>query len=188
MTIAETARRHPVEWARAAAIRAALLALGWWVLTEGDLGYWGLALLIVAAATVASLMLVSPGAVRLTAGGLIRFVPFFLRETVRGSIDVAQRALSPRMPLEPEFIRLRLRLPDGAARAVLINVLSLLPGTLSVRIEGDLLQIHVLDRRMGAVENTRELERLTAGLFGVELREPAGDGRHDRPDAAGVTE
>lgn len=95
------------------------------------------------------------------------FVLFFLRESVRGGVDVAWRAFHPRMPISPAFIEHQVALPAGLPRTMLVGVISLLPGTLSVWLEGDgRLVVHALTAR--AAENIADVERRVARLFAVD--------------------
>lgn len=162
-------------WAigRAAAVRGALLGLLWLALTGADLRYAPLAVAVVGSATAVSLALAPPAQRRLRLLGAIRFVPFFVRQSLLGGIDVARRALAPGQPIEPEFITYQLRLPGGAPQTTFIAVVSLLPGTLSTELADDALIVHVLDRRVDAAATLARLERRVADLFGVDL--PAGE-------------
>lgn len=150
-------------------LRGGLLTAAWIVLTGASLAYWGLAALIIVAATATSLGVMPPGAWRWTALGLARFIPFFVHQSVRGGFDVSRRALRLRMPLDPGFVEYRLRLPAGPARVFFANSVSLQPGTASVGIEGEVLTVHALDLGMPVEESLRDLEARVAGLFGVEL-------------------
>jgi multicomponent Na+:H+ antiporter subunit E len=58
------------------------------------------------------------------------------RVDARG-LDVAWRALHPALPIEPQFQRFRLHLPEGQPRTLMVSVLSLMPGTLSAELEDD---------------------------------------------------
>jgi multicomponent Na+:H+ antiporter subunit E len=49
------------------------------------------------------------------------------------------------MPITPELIEYPLRLPPGLPRVILVNTVSLLPGTLSAELVGQVLRVHVLD-------------------------------------------
>ena len=64
------------------------------------------------------------------------------------------------------MLDLPIALPPGSARVMLVNTLALLPGTLSVRIEGDRLRLHVLDRRLPIVEELRAVEAAIARIQG----------------------
>jgi len=159
---------------RRAALRLALLALLWLVLTGGDTSTWYIGALAVVAGTLASLALLPGHSWRWTVGGLVRFVPFFVWETLSGGIDVALRALRPSMPLEPEIVPYESRLPLNAARVFMAGVTSLLPGTLSAELEGRRLRVHSLAGADEALENLDKLENRVADLFGLELSTDGG--------------
>ena len=55
-------------------------------------------------------------------------------DILKGGVYVAWRAFDPRMPITPELIEYPLRLPPGLPRVILVNMVSLLPGTLSAEL------------------------------------------------------
>lgn len=141
-------------------------ALLWMVLTGGAADSWSAGGLAVATAALASLALRPERPWRVRLGGALRFVPFFVRQSLRGGLDVTRRAFSPALPLDPVLVEHSLRLPPGTARLFLLNTVSLLPGTLSADLRGDLLLVHGLDASLPLVEDLRRLETLVAELFG----------------------
>lgn len=102
------------------------------------------------------------------------FLGYFLRAAWSGGWDVAKRALHPRPALAPAFVDVPTRLPPGAARLFLAAALSLLPGTLSVKLGAGHIRLHVLDRRQPVEPETARLEARVAALFGLDL-DSAGD-------------
>lgn len=152
--------------ARAVLWRGALFAALWWVLAGGRADSWGVGGVSVILALAASLVLMPPGKGRFSPLGLAAFVGFFLVQSVKGGIQVAAMALRPRLDLAPAMVDLPIALPPGPARVMLVNTLSLLPGTLSVDIEGDRLRLHVLDRRLPLVEELRAVEAAIARIRG----------------------
>lgn len=150
-------------------VRLGLFGLLWLVITEGRPGSWVVGLVFVAAATWLSLALHQSPGWRLRPLGLLRFVPYFAWYSLRGGVDVAWRALHPRMPLNPGLLEYQLRLPTPAARVFLAGVLSLLPGTLGARIEGPRLIVHALDLEQNLPEALAELEVRVADLFDLRL-------------------
>jgi multicomponent Na+:H+ antiporter subunit E len=98
---------------------------------------------------------------------LLRFFAYFVRESLRGGLDVAARALHPRLPIAPEVYEHRLRLPAGMPRTLMVSVVSLLPGTLSagIDVQGRLI-VHALTS--GSLAGVTELERRVAELFSLE--------------------
>lgn len=156
----------------AALWRGALFALLWWALTDGRPGSWGVGAPSVALAAWASLVLLPPQPTRVSGLGLMRFVVFFLMESLRGGVQVAAFALRPRMDLKPAFHEVPLRLAEGFGRILLVNTLNLLPGTLSVELESDRLCLHVLDDTAPTEAEVRTAEARIAHMLGLAL-EPA---------------
>jgi multicomponent Na+:H+ antiporter subunit E len=143
------------------------LALAWWVMVEGRPGSWGVGVPTVLAAAAVAALAVPPARRWPRPLALLRFAGFFAVQSLRGGWDVARRALSPAMPMAPGFAEVRTSLPEGAARVLLADVISLLPGTLSVDLRGDLLLLHGLDLGPGLAAEVRDLERRVAEIFGL---------------------
>ncbi len=141
----------------------------WWILTEGSAVAWGVGLISVMLALVASLILLPPGPARLSPTGLAGFVGFFLVQSVKGGVQVARMALRPRLEMHPAMLKITMRLPEGHARLLLANTLNLLPGTLSAGLEHNQLRLHVLDERGPMEKEVREVETRIARMLGLPL-------------------
>jgi multicomponent Na+:H+ antiporter subunit E len=142
-----------------------VLAALWLALTEGRVDAWWLGVAVIAAAVAAGLA-VRPGPARaIPLRGVLAFVPWFLRESVRGAVDVARRAFAPDPALHPAMVEYRTRLAEGAARVWFADVVSLLPGTVSVELAGDRVRIHVLAAGPQVDDELRVLEDRVAALF-----------------------
>jgi multicomponent Na+:H+ antiporter subunit E len=148
---------------RAALERGAGFVALWVVLMPsakpGDLVVGGLAAV---AATWVSLQLRPPAAGRLRFSALVGLMPHYVWESVRGGVDVARRALDPRLPLNPGIVECPLDLPQGLARNTFASITSLLPGTVACGDQRDGLVYHCLDVDSPVVEQLREEERLLA--------------------------
>ena len=155
-----------------AAVLAALLTLLWGVLANN--AGWGFGAVAVALATVASLLLVPPKPAGWSPLGLVLFLAYFLKESLQGGVDIALRALHPKLPLQPVWIDYRLRLPEETARVLFVMTISLLPGTLSADWEGDTVTVHALTPETGA--GLPDLEERIAALFALALTEDNRDG------------
>ena len=154
-----------------ALFQIAFFALLWWMLTAGDRRSWIVGVPVVLAATAASIALSPRSRWRINALGLAGFIPYFIWRSMAGSVDVAWRALHPRLPISPALEEYPLRLPpDGPARVFFADVVSLLPGTLSTSLGDHSMTIHILNSESAnASSELRRLERKVGALFGLEL-------------------
>lgn len=159
-------RARWVQTARALPGRLLAGAVLWWALSEGDGATAPYGLVAVPLAVAVSVALLPP---RRPAVPLHRRLPavaglagWFLVRSVLGGVDVARRAVSRPVDLEPGLVEHRLSLPAGLARVLVADLTSLLPGTLSVELEGDLLVVHVLDEQQPVARQLVELERRVA--------------------------
>lgn len=75
---------------------------------------------------------------------LLAFVPFFLYYSFLGALGVARLAFKPVVHCEPHRHTLTLR-GTPSTNAITANIFSLMPGTLSIKIEKNVLTLHVLD-------------------------------------------
>jgi multicomponent Na+:H+ antiporter subunit E len=142
----------------------ASLAGVWWLLTDGAAESW----LIGIPATLAAAWSYRRPEQRegsLSWVGAARFLPFFLWESLRGGVDVAQRTLAPRMRISPGFAVYRCRLQKSGALVLFANCVSLLPGTLTADLEGDRLRLHLLDSGADVNRELDRLERAVARIY-----------------------
>lgn len=151
--------------------RTAALLLLWLVLTGGEGVVFGLA----AAAVTALVSRLTfpqrgPGA---SPAGLLRFTGYFLVRSFLGGVDVAARAVHPRLPLRIQRHRHPFAVPPGPARTLFTGAISLLPGTLAVRPAGP---HHLLIHSIAGDPRSQagDLERRAAGVF-----PPADTRRHE---------
>lgn len=144
------------------ALRFAALAVVWWAMTEGDSGMWTYGVVVVALATVVSVLLwplrPSRGAVLSRLAGVLGLAGWFVRRSFVGGVDVARRAMGRRVDLDPGVVEHRLRLPAGDARLLVVDMVSLMPGTLSYELDGDILRVHALDVGRDVHAQLAELE------------------------------
>jgi multicomponent Na+:H+ antiporter subunit E len=149
--------------ARAAIARAAGFFALWLVLMHSakpaDLAFGAIATGI---ATWVSVRLLPPATGGVRFGALLALVPHLLWESLRAGIDVAHRALAPRMPLDPGFVRCPLNFPPGFTRNTFATITSLLPGTVPSGEDDGVLVYHCLDMNQQVVEGLSEEERLLA--------------------------
>ena len=153
--------------ARVAAARAAFF-LAFWLMISGwapaDLPV-GLAAVI--GATWVSLRFLPPLASRYGLGSIASLAASFLRQSVASGTDVAWRALSPKLRLQPGLVACPLRLPAGGKRSAFCALSSLMPGTLPTGTdEQGALLVHCLDMSQPVAANLKAEEQLFMRAFG----------------------
>jgi multicomponent Na+:H+ antiporter subunit E len=155
--------------ARTAATRGLLLFVLWLVLIgsmkPGDLVMGVLAAI---AATYVSVRLLpsETGHVRLAV--LLTLAPRFLWQSLVAGIDVARRALDPRLPLRTGFVDYETAFPRGQARNWFATITSLMPGTVPAGDGPNTIEFHCLDTEQPvaadmAGEEARLAKALVAG-------------------------
>jgi multicomponent Na+:H+ antiporter subunit E len=146
-----------------------LFALLWFLLSGDDWASWLVGLPAAVLATWSAPQLQASSQSQLNLLGLLKFLPYFVWESVLGGIDVASRVVRPKMRLAPGFLEYRMRLTQASARRLFVNSLSLLPGTLAADLDGACLRIHALDLGMDLNQQLEELEWRVAAVYGESL-------------------
>ena len=118
------------------------------------------------AATWTSLRLLPPGSARLSPAALVRLALRFAYQSAVAGLDVAWRALDPRLPLRTGFVAYPVGFPPGAARNAFATLTSLLPGTVPVGDEGERLLYHCLDVEQPVVSQLAAEEAALARAIG----------------------
>jgi multicomponent Na+:H+ antiporter subunit E len=152
------------------AIQTAVALLVMWIALDGLANVW-LGVIFAGLGTAAGAWLVPGDPYPWRPLRMLQFLGYFLRASFIAGLDVARRALHPRMPISPTFSELELSLPPGLPRTMFIAVISLMPGTLSVNLLGDKLEVHALTPR--AAESLPDLQRRIGRLFHLERKEAA---------------
>jgi multicomponent Na+:H+ antiporter subunit E len=155
---------------RPAMARAVGFAVLWLVLAGGDPIDPAPGAIAAIAATCVSLHFLPPGAISVRPAALARFAFRFLRQSVVAGVDVARRALDPRLPLHPGFVVHPVGFPPGPVRNMFTTLVSLLPGTVPTGPAKGGLLIHCLDIEQPITAQLAAEEALFSSVVG---------GRHD---------
>ncbi len=157
---------------KAFALRAALYFVLWIVVDQSakpsNLIFGVLA---AAAAAWASVKLLPPASGRVRLGRLLLLLPRFLWQSLVAGFDVARRAFSPRLDLQPGFVEYRTALPVGPARNAFELVASLMPGSVSSDESENRIEFHCLDTRQPVADQLAAEERAYAKAFLPGLRD-----------------
>jgi multicomponent Na+:H+ antiporter subunit E len=143
-----------------------LFALIWFLLTGDDWNSWLVGVPVVVMATWSVLRLRGPDEGQFNLMGLLKFLPYFVWESMLGGIDVVSRVMRSEMRIAPGFLDYRIQLKQPSARRLFVNTLSLLPGTLSADLDGECLRIHALDRGVDLKGELERLERMVSAVYG----------------------
>lgn len=92
---------------------------------------------------------------------LFSAVVLFFKDLVVANIQVAMIVLSPKMPIDPVIIELQSGLHSELAKTLVANAITLTPGTLTIRVEGDVMTVHCLTKKNAIdVTNWPVLEKI----------------------------
>ena len=120
-------------------------------------------------ATWTSLRLVPSGRSRPRFAMLAVLTVRFVWQSVVAGVDVARRALDPRLPLRPGFVVYPIRQGPSLARNAFLTLSSLLPGTLPTGSDEDgAVLIHCLDVGQPVVAQMTTEELLLMRALGKE--------------------
>lgn len=153
-------------WVSGAVWRAPVFLALWLMLYGADPAGFVVGIGTTIAATWTSLRLLPPGQSHPSFAGLAGLVLRFFRQSIVAGVDVAWRALDPRLPLRPGFIVCPMRSPPGPMRSAFCMMSSLLPGTLPAGTdENGAIVIHCLDvGQPVAPQTTAEEEKFLQAL------------------------
>lgn len=118
-----------------------------------------------ALAATSSRLIWRKGGRRLSLFGLPGYLLHFLWRSLVGGVDVAARAFHPRLPLSLGFLRYCFRSADGTEQVAFSDAVTLMPGTLVVRLDQKEALFHVLSTETTSREELEEEERHVKGLF-----------------------
>lgn len=115
---------------------------------------------------------------------LVLYLAWILWQVVKSGVYVAYVIIHPRMPIEPMIVRFTSRQPNGMARVILGNSITLTPGTMTLSIDGDRFTVHALNRDIERDLLSGEMEAKVARLYGQE-GDPSDGGREVERITAG---
>lgn len=84
------------------------------------------------------------------------YLPVFVWQLVLSNIDLARRVLSPKIPLNPGFVKVDTELEGDFAKLTLANSITLTPGTLSIDVDDQLIYVHTVDVKGSTQEENKK--------------------------------
>jgi multicomponent Na+:H+ antiporter subunit E len=159
---------------------AFIIMFGFWLLLSGKFDVFHLSLGAVSCllvAVISSDLLFQDTKTSLLArlGEALRFVPYtawLLWQIIVANFNVIALAVSPhpvRRTITPHIFTFRTRLKSDFARFVLANSITLTPGTVTIRITGDIFHVHAITVKsagdLAEGDAVSEMERRVAWAF-----------------------
>ncbi len=89
----------------------------------------------------------------------IRYLGWLLVEVVKSNLDVARRVLSPSLPISPTVIYVPASQATDLGKVIYANSITLTPGTVSIDIGDDEIEVHALSREAAESLAAGEMDR-----------------------------
>ena len=94
----------------------------------------------------------------------VRYAPWLVSQIVVANVDVARRILSPKMPIAPALIRVKVTQQGDLGRVIYANSITLTPGTVSVEVEEGEITVHALTGETADALLEGSMDRLVTRL------------------------
>ena len=78
-------------------------------------------------------------------------------QVIKSNIDVMRRILDPRMPISPNIFTVRAGQRTEMGRVTYANSITLVPGTVSMDVDGDTIMVHALTHQAADVLERGEM-------------------------------
>ena len=78
---------------------------------------------------------------------IIKYIPYvfwLIIEIVKSNIDVIKRILNPSLPISPQWVTIRATQKSDFSKVVHANSITLTPGTISMDVDGNNIDVHAL--------------------------------------------
>ena len=98
---------------------------------------------------------------------LARYCSWLLGQIVLANIDVARRILDPRLPISPRVIKVPAHMND-LAKVIYANSITLTPGTVSIEVDENEIEVHALTREGAQDLQSGEMGGRVAKLEGSQ--------------------
>ena len=126
-----------------------LLLFAFWLLLSGHYDFWFIGLGFISSASAVFLarrmgVVDAEGLPLDLVPGLLRYAPWLFGTVIQANFDVARRILHPRLPITPTVIRVPAEQRTAPGRVSYANSITLTPGTISLEVSDDEIEVHAL--------------------------------------------
>lgn len=94
------------------------------------------------------------------------YLPWLLMEIVKSNIDVTRRILAPDLPISPSIFRVKTSQRSDLGKVLYANSITLTPGTVSITVENDEIEVHALTREAAQSLENGEMDRRVSWVEG----------------------
>lgn len=95
---------------------------------------------------------------------VLHYWGWLLIEIVKSNLDVSKRILMPSMPIEPTLLRVQASQSTELGQVIYANSITLTPGTVSVDLRDNHIEVHALTRETANALRSGEMDRRVAVL------------------------
>lgn len=103
---------------------------------------------------------------------LARYVLWLLGRIPPAGVSIALTVLTPSRAPRPGVVRFRTGLQSAAARTLLANSITLVPGTMTINVEDDRFTVHAFTPAAATDLANAGMQRRIAAIFGYPPDEP----------------
>ena len=89
------------------------------------------------------------------------------KEIIKSNIDVARRILSPGLPISPNIFTVRAAQQSDLGRVTYANSITLVPGTVAMDVDEDVITVHALTQDAAADLKRGEMNRRVCNVEGI---------------------
>lgn len=78
---------------------------------------------------------------------LVKYLPYgfwLIGEILKSNIDVIKRIMNPALPISPRWVTIRTTQKTDFSKVIYANSITLTPGTISMDVEGNNIDVHAL--------------------------------------------
>jgi multicomponent Na+:H+ antiporter subunit E len=80
---------------------------------------------------------------------ILVYLVILIWEIIKANIHMIRLVLSPKQEIKPQLKYFKSPVRSDAAKVALANSITLTPGTITIKLEGDEVGVHVIDAPMG---------------------------------------
>ena len=93
---------------------------------------------------------------------------WLVKEIIKANFDVVRRILDPRLPISPTIVRVKASQRTDIGQVTFANSITLTPGTVSMDLQEDEIEVHALTREAAQSLLDGEMDRRVTVLEGTE--------------------